>query len=97
MSPQILKNPRRTEKTSYEDYSLMELIAEMTLLGTNPKSLLEIAANDILDRHGAKGISYVKQKLDEVIISQDVSGIYLWQELFNLLNNRSSSAYFTIH
>jgi len=90
MTQPIFKNSFKSHKSIYEDYSILELIAEMDILGVNPKPLLEIAATDIWKRHGAEGLNYVKLMRDQVTEAQDMNGIFLWTELHKILSLPSS-------
>lgn len=93
----VLKHSVSPHKDSYENYSIIELIAEMDLLGVSPQPLLEIAAHDILNHHGAEGHTYVDMMLNQVIKAQDPGGIFLWTELQKILNTPSFSPHTTIH
>ncbi|GEM_PF-6654014 len=97
MSQAILKNTLKPHKDNYADYSLIELIVEMDLLGVSPQPLLEIAAKDIMNRHGAEGYTYVEKMLNQVTEAQDAGGIFLWTALQKILNMPSFSTRMTIH
>ncbi|MCF6215309.1 MAG: hypothetical protein L3J58_03945 [Emcibacter sp.] len=97
MSEVILKNTINPHKDNYAGYSIIELIAEMKLLGVSPQPLLEIAAKDIVNRFGADGHIYVEMMLNQVTEAQDFGGIFLWTALQKLLNIASSPTCTTIH
>jgi len=97
MSEVILKNTISPHKDNYADYSIIELIVEMDILGVSPQPLLEIAAKDIMNRYGADGHIYVEMMLNQVIKAQDPGGIFLWTELQKILNIPSFSPHITIH
>ncbi len=88
---------RSGHRSGYGEYSCSELVSEMKLLGLDPGPLLEIAANDILSRHGSKGQAYAKLMLDQVIAEDDLDGIYLWNALLSHICNHISHDHHIIH
>ncbi len=84
-------------RSGYGEYSYSELVSEMKLLGMDPRPLLEIAANDIVSRHGSRGQAYAELMLDQVIAEDDLDGIYLWNALLNHICNHISHGHYIIH
>lgn len=97
MNQQILLNSNNTNTSSYARLSILELVQEMKLLGVDPKPLLEIAAIDLFSQYGTKAISYIELMLDQMIEDDNPDGLYLWKELYCILNDLVSTPQATIH
>ncbi len=97
MNQQILRNTTHTNSPSDAEVSFLELIQEMKLLDMDPKPLLEIAANDIFSHHGSDAITFVELMLDQMYEDNNPDGIYLWKELYCILNDLFSASQITIH
>ncbi len=79
------------------EYSYSELVSEMKLLGMDPAPFLEIAASDIISRHGSRGQAYAQLMLDQMIAEDDPDGIYLWNALLSHIYNHISYINPVIH
>ncbi|VAV90225.1 hypothetical protein MNBD_ALPHA02-762 [hydrothermal vent metagenome] len=79
------------------DSSFLELAIEMKSLGMDPRPFFEIAAQDILSQHGNKAISYVEVMLSQMYAQNNPDGLYLWQELHDILIGQKSNKPHTIH
>lgn len=77
--------------------SVLELVEEMKTLGMDPLPLLQIAANDIFTRHGAKALPYAEEMLCQMLTAKDLDGIYLWQSLSDILGGYISEPALTMH
>ncbi|PCI51282.1 MAG: hypothetical protein COB49_02370 [Alphaproteobacteria bacterium] len=95
MTPQTSKNaPKNAPKAGN---SFVKICEEMNSLGLDPKPLLKIAANDIVIRHGIKGVAYAELMLDQMIENNNPEGIFLWKELYCILNNLFSTTNRTLN
>lgn len=97
MNQQILISSYDTNTSDYADLSILEMVHEMKLLGVDPKPFLKIAAIEIFSLHGAKGITYAEEMLDQMIEDDNPGGIFLWKELYSILSDLASTAQITIH
>lgn len=82
---------------SLPDKSFLELAIEMRNLGMDPQPFFEIAAQDILTQHGHKAIPYVEEMLSQMYVQNNPDGLYLWQELYHILDGHKSMAPYTLH
>ncbi len=97
MTQPNLERSYDTNTSSHANYSFMELVQEMRVLGMDPKPILSIAANDIFNRLGSKSLGYIKSILDQMVNENNTNGMYLWREIHDILSDRFSASHITIH
>jgi len=97
MNQQTLKNPYNTATSEGNSLSLLDLVQEMKCLGMDPKPILEIAANDINSLYGAKAHAYCALQLTQAREQDNPNDIYLWKELYIILQERLYPLPITIH
>lgn len=78
--------------SSNKDYSFIDLIQEMKELGMDPKPILVTAANDIFSKYGPHVFVYAKTMLENMIKTNNPNGIYLWNELLEILSEQNPPA-----
>ena len=86
MNQPILTDIYQTSSPQPSGPSLLDLVQEMKSLDVDPAPFLEMAAQDIFIRHGTEGISYAKLLLEKETQDNNADGIYLWQEIYNILS-----------
>ncbi len=97
MNKPIPETPTSTSAFGHADYSFVDLIQEMKSLGMDPKPILETAANDIFSIHGPKVFAYARIMLENMVKTDNPNGIYLWNEILNILSQRISPAPAALH
>ncbi|WP_339862778.1 hypothetical protein [Paremcibacter congregatus] len=97
MNPQVTKSSYESSTSTDEEYSFLELVAEMRALDMDPQPILKTAAHDIWQRYGNEVLAYTKTMLDQMILIKNKNGIYLWGELHNILASQICPDYITIH
>lgn len=97
MNQQILKKPHNTAVSHLAKLSFLELVQEMKSMDMDPKPILKVAALDIFSLHGANGITYAEAMLDQMIEDHNPDGIFLWNELYCILNGIILESNITIH
>lgn len=97
MNQQNLKNSCSTSSSRVNSLSLLDLVQEMKCLGMDPEPILDIAANDIISLYGAQAGAFCALRLTQAIEDVNPNDIYLWKELYSILQNRLYSLPTTIH
>ncbi len=86
MNQPVLKDTYQTTPCQPSSPSLLDLVQEMKSLDVDPMPFMEMAARDIIMRHGAEGVSYAKLLLEKEMQDNNADGIYLWQAIYSILS-----------